>query len=573
MIPYTGSELPVLPIWDDRWPGRARAELDHLAHDAKDSLRIDNGLLARRSLRVEFSWPLKNGASVELEAIYPDSFPRLRPHVRLRGDPTSFPKRHVGPEGELCLLGRDSRLWQSAMTLADLLYSNLEKVLSGGGVEDPQGEPVEVWWNNLASSEDGNFLLIDSEWNVEGHAGGQAEVVYLYDWKGDRPIFQAAISKIWSDDKDPVLIAERSFGLPPQLRNGRTARVKWKRDDDLPLPNVKLLRDTLAETLTRGDRFIAAAHDFSVSIIATKAELQHQSMGDSWVCLFRFKRGSGKKAKVLSTIIPVYRAGTKDIGYRVPSAQVLRDASVALFGLGALGSPLAVDLARNGIKHLSMLDHDVVEPGNSVRWALGASAWGQRKASALAAYIEAEYPWTKVTPQHLHAGLASLNGAASELDIIQGMIAEADVVVDASASTGLTRLLSDLCRAAGKALISVAATASVKGGTVSVYRPTSGCPVCREYAYDDGALQMAPGAEDYDDLLQPPGCAENTFTGASFDLQELSLQAARLVVEVLRERGQEESEVYTLSLEAEGQRVPPRWTTDTLHRSQRCSCR
>lgn len=573
MIAYTGSPPPVLPLWEDRWPGRAAAELAHLAYFVKESLRIDDSLFPERVLRVEFVWPREDGTSVELEARYPDTFPRFRPHVKLRGEPSLFPKRHVGPEGELCLLGRDSRLWQSKMTLADLLYSNLEKVLSGVGLEDPQGEPVEVWWNNLARSDDANFLLVDSDWNLGGYTGGLAEITYRYEWLRDHPIFQGAVSKIWGDERAETLVAERTFALPPQLRNPQTARIRWKRDNDLPLPNMAVLKDALIERMTQGDRYIHAAHDFSVSLLATTSEVQHQVAGVSFVSLLRFKRGSGKKAKVFSTIIPVYRAGVKDIGYRVPSTQVLQTTSIALIGLGALGSPLALDLARNGVKQLSLLDHDIVEPGNTVRWALGASAWGAQKSAALAAYISAEYPWTTVTPHQLHVGLGKPGDAMGELSLLKGIIAEADLVIDASASTGLTRLLSDLCRDAGRTLISVAGTASLKGGTVSMYHPTSGCPVCREFAYDDGTLKMAPGAEDYGELLQPPGCAENTFTGSSFDLAELSTQAARIIVEALQTPAARESEIFTLALvEADGKRILPRWSVSELHRSTRCSC-
>lgn len=565
---YTGEMPAGVPLWDLAWPGRAKSELDHLVHLAAGTVEIDEVSLSQGVLRVELPWTLSDGKVVRLKATFPDSFPRMRPHVQLLGSPDDFPLRHVGPNGEICLLGRDSRLWLSRWTLAGLLYTNLESALLGNGEEDPQGEPLEVWWNGAARSDLGNFLLVDSAWDLDGYDTGLVEILYTVRLEAGVPRFQGAVNKIWSGVERTSLLAERTTPLPPALLRHQITLAAWSRNDGLPLPNLDRITDLVRSMDHKGRYEQTPFGTMRISLTVQRSELSQETTGDAFICLLTIRDRQQKRET--GHLVPVLRAGSLDLGYRVPSTAVLRGSKIAVFGLGALGSPLAVELARNQVGALHLIDHDIVEPGNTVRWALGASAWGKRKAEALANYIRGEYPRTNVETTDINIGLGSSQGA--EATSIEHAVLGADIVVDASASTGVTRYLSDICRQQGKVLVSLAGTVSLKGGTVSIYPPGAACPICREFAYHSGELKMAPGAEDYAELTQPPGCAENTFTGASFDLQELSLQAVRVVVSVLSEGTPENSVVQTLSLHDGSVRTLPAWSVHHLHRSIECSC-
>lgn len=136
-------------MWDAHWPGRYQAELDAL-HEATAQYRVDPTELAQGRLVIDIAWSM-DGKTVHLRAMYPDSFPRLRPQARLMSSPSDWPKRHVSPlDGNLCLLGRDSAQWNPQWTLARLLDEKLKEALAGSPDEDAQGEPVEFWWNFLA---------------------------------------------------------------------------------------------------------------------------------------------------------------------------------------------------------------------------------------------------------------------------------------------------------------------------------------------------------------------------------------------------------------------------------------
>ncbi|MCA6115262.1 hypothetical protein J6524_10190 [Bradyrhizobium sp. WSM 1738] len=103
------------PQWDLRFPGRLQIELD--AFEAEDvEPRVDSDALQDHRLILNFEWP-HEGDVLSLRAVYPDSYPFLRPQVLLR-DPALFrSRRHVAPDGTICLIGRDGRQWTSSLTV------------------------------------------------------------------------------------------------------------------------------------------------------------------------------------------------------------------------------------------------------------------------------------------------------------------------------------------------------------------------------------------------------------------------------------------------------------------------
>lgn len=158
--------------------------------------------------------------------------------------------------------------------------------------------------------------------------------------------------------------------------------------------------------------------------------------------------------------------------------------------------------------------------------------------------------------------------------VLDAVLSQVDLVVDASASQGVLNTLADHCRERSLPLISLYASPPVHGGAVVRFAPESGCPTCLEFAHHDGRIHRAPGFGDHTGLQQPPGCAERTFSGASFDLQELSLQAVRLAVQTLQDpQAASGSLVQTLSLVDEhGGRIAPSWRESALGKAPACSC-
>ncbi len=77
-------------------------------------------------------------------------------------------------------------------------------------------------------------------------------------------------------------------------------------------------------------------------------------------------------------------------------AGYLRNAVVAVAGLGGLGSAAALALARSGVGSLILADHDVVEPSNLNRQHYFADQIGRSKAAVLAETIRRANPFCDI---------------------------------------------------------------------------------------------------------------------------------------------------------------------------------
>ncbi|MCR6570764.1 thiamine biosynthesis protein ThiF [Campylobacter insulaenigrae] len=79
----------------------------------------------------------------------------------------------------------------------------------------------------------------------------------------------------------------------------------------------------------------------------------------------------------------------------------LKKASVAICGLGGLGSHIAINLARSGVGRLHLIDFDVVEPSNLNRQAYMVEDLGKFKSDALKEQISKINPFIEVFSQNL----------------------------------------------------------------------------------------------------------------------------------------------------------------------------
>ncbi|MER8640674.1 ThiF family adenylyltransferase [Mesorhizobium sp. M1365] len=585
-IGYGDLKTGMLPHWEHTCVGRLDFELRDLAFFARDSLRIDEDQLKQGVLSIKFEWPLASGEVCQLRAVFPDSYPFVRPQVALRGNPETFPHKHCSPtDGNLCLLGRDTGLWSIEWTLAKLLEKQLANALNGTGMEDPQGEPMEFWWNAFAPAfdgyVDGSFMLIDTAWNVGAETEGTLRASYSLQKMDDKIRFQGVVEEIKA--KDGSVLAARKFPLPPGLQLKKVTGIfPWRRVGRFAPPSPEGWRKAQGQLTFGGHVINSGSPAISMSVTVQSTELSHRVDGDTW--LFPLRYGPAKSFRAVKQgqrgtspsmiIVPTLRAGATDIGARVPSVGILKDKVIAIFGMGAIGAPVAIELARNGCSHLTVIDHDIVEPGNSIRWPLGATAWGMRKTTAVKHHVESEYPSVEVEAIHHTVGIATAaDGNGGDHSVLPPIFGKADIVIDATASSGISRLLADHCKSAGKPMISLFGTLSLKGGVVAAYQPKSGCPTCREFAYAKGLIEKAPGSGEISALNQPAGCAELTFTGASFDLHELSLEAVRLTVDILSQPAEfKESLVHTLTLHDGIKRVPPSWRVDGLPPMKECGC-
>ena len=99
----------------------------------------------------------------------------------------------------------------------------------------------------------------------------------------------------------------------------------------------------------------------------------------------------------------------------------LKDACVAVCGLGGLGSHIAIMLARSGVGKLKLIDFDVIEPSNLNRQAYRVEDLGKLKTEALQEQIASINPFIAV----------EIFSVKIDESNIQDLLAGADIVCEA----------------------------------------------------------------------------------------------------------------------------------------------
>lgn len=555
-------------------------ELDAFKAESVDP-RLDLDALQDRRLILDFEWP-HEGDVLSLRAVYPDSYPFLRPQVLLR-DPAPFRgRRHVAPDGTICLIGRDSRQWTSSLTVPALLREKLADALKANDNEDPQGEPAEVWWNG-SPADDLPYCLIETTWDLwsKGIDSGRLTFKYTMEDGQGTPRLRAGVTRVYAEGG--AVLADWNRRLPTFLASGnaRELTIPWERLGKAPFPdNGDALLDLVSSSIASSSPVFPlsplSTRQFRLNAFLYPSELEWKRNGDAW--LFVLSQGSKKsflgRKPLTGSVVRTLRAGPFDLASRAPQASALRAKKVCVIGTGAIGAPVAIELARNGIEELRLLDSDILEPGNSVRWPLGANAWGRSKVEALDAFIKSEYPYCDVHCIKHQLGTQSQKYPFRDERALADAAEGADLVIDATAAYWNMAFIHDFTSQRGLPLMAMHASPPVTGGVVVLYGPEGGCPACLLCAWEDGSISKPPGVGDESGLVQPPGCAERTFAGLSYDLQEISLHGIRVASGLLAGGSWKGlTIVHTLSFKEDAGVKLPSWCVQTLNRHANCTCK
>ena len=148
-------------------------------------------------------------------------------------------------------------------------------------------------------------------------------------------------------------------------------------------------------------------------------------------------------------------------------APQLRRRRVAIIGVGALGSFITDMLVRSGVRNLSLVDGDVVMPGNLVRHLVGPEAVGQSKVKAVKQHLVA------------HSGIAGaeitvIDHALTSGDEALELVNNHDLVVNATADFATTALLHVTAQALSKRIVSAATQNGGRSYRIDVLPPLDG---------------------------------------------------------------------------------------------------
>ena len=253
---------------------------------------------------------------------------------------------------------------------------------------------------------------------------------------------------------------------------------------------------------------------------------------DHWLFVLEWQETDPSQGKVVKTLL--YRTEFHDESVRLersPSLRGLAHANVALFGLGALGSTIAASLARAGVRHFLLLDHDRVELGNLVRHEADIGHLGLFKTDAMAQMLRRINPDVLITIVRGSFGMSRYSH-----NDLRHALKDFSLVISAFADDAANLVLNDL---AGKLRIPQIycwlGNGAWCGEVLRVIPGETACFECFCYRASDSEsveAQLRP-TESSEPLIRPANCTSPTFTGTSFDIATLANAASRMAAQTL----------------------------------------
>lgn len=208
----------------------------------------------------------------------------------------------------------------------------------------------------------------------------------------------------------------------------------------------------------------------------------------------------------------------------------LGEKSVACFGLGAIGSTLAVSLAREGVGSFVLCDPDTIRPGNVVRHALDLTAVGQVKPLAIETALSRISPDVETSPQYQNL---------SDPNVIATCLRDVDLVVAAIGDDLREELLCEVAfdRDDPPAMLIVRTLHAGAAFRVALIRPgVDACIAClAEYKEEGHPEWIDVPSDDLPDVYDT-GCATASRPGAGLTSQQAASFAAARVLECFEGR-------------------------------------
>jgi len=554
--------------WTERYADRfdyelAAFEQRGLKFDLDRELLTEQGRVVLRG-----TLPRSTG-SVDLEVRYPDLFPFVRPEVFARNLTL---KRHQNPyDGNLCLLDRSSRAWAPSDTgawlvaervplLLDLIEDGDEAAMRAA--EAPQGEPLSTYFPSAVSTV---VFIPEAALDLPQEATiGSGRIAFGATEPPNvrlRGLLAELVEK--KRNRKSRTLATADADLLERFGGARIA-FRWVRLDGPPDKNtpIALLEaiNTAAPGFGSPPWETVAGGQIAVCAAVFAEEVRQGDFEDTWVFVVQMRQNGGEGGRY---IVHGDRISRADLSQRLPLYIGLDNATVAVSGLGALGSELTLELAKAMTKTIRGLDFDVVDVGTIVRWAGGLTAAGHLKTEYLRQRVAADYPYTKFDSFQLQIGASAFHRASnteSELDVIHEFLESADLIIEASAEIGIQQALSAAAEELGMRQLFVWATEGAQGGAVALVDPTQGgCWLCLQHHLDEGSIPLP--AHDSPKTLQPRGCGNLTYRGAGFDLTPVVAQAVRVAAGVLSESSSIEGSTVHICSFPDRPGDPPEWTT------------
>jgi molybdopterin/thiamine biosynthesis adenylyltransferase len=380
--------------------------------------------------------------SERMTIIIQPAWPYFPPLLRVPG----IAAWHADRE-RLCIWhGEDfSQRWKTLQGIYDRIDEWIEEAKDGFAAVENARNP-EIYWqediHRVAGLVDVDALIGDSPTD------------------GDHGEFHFGDARSADGQVSPINVFDIERGafritspLPMGLDNHRLARGRWFYRSSVPHPprSIEELRSFLTDKQRdRLDRDLRARPVIMYGLVWPN------NAGLVATMILSIADQTGARTDHLVVLRPkgrialLLRAG--------PDAAVLQQRSVAILGVGAIGSHIAELLTRAGIGRLLLVDFDLLWPVNLVRHAAPPGTPARTtKTDAMRDYL-GQYPWVQVDV---------VEGALGTPSGLRQLLASADMTIDATGHAGLAELIGRVARGNGRP---VASAALFRGGAVARVR-------------------------------------------------------------------------------------------------------
>jgi molybdopterin/thiamine biosynthesis adenylyltransferase len=480
--------------------------LDRASLERFQTELIDAGFEPRRGSPRDWVGPIADSlkeltAATRMRVVFVDGWPFRNPKLFVDG----LDEWHLSASGEVCLWahGAASGDWLTFDGFVRRVDEWAERAKQGFRPEDFALDAHLSFGRTNSSA----IATVDlSSLRLDGRRG---EI--------------GVISATWKND-DPVL----------EVAAGRKGAIegRWYYVGDVRVPprNLDAVRSLLAanqrNNFDRRYKAIAKHGQARLFLVAWDRELGREAL-----VLLAEKHDD----EVVAQAIEVAPTDVDILKLRAGAdANTCASRRVVVFGLGAVGSNLALRLAEAGVGTLILVDGARLRPGDIVRHAAGSWHVGDTKVAAVRFLAHIRAPWTRAV---------AVEESPWDPDRIAKLLERAHLVVDATGFTSFANLISVMCAERATPLVSAAL---YRGGAVARVRRQalpSDTPIF-DRTHDARYPVIPPGDEP---LVFEPGCSAPVNNASPIAVASLAALAADIAVDSLTGRnlyGDETLDVY-----------------------------
>ncbi len=525
-----------------------------------------------------------------LAAVFPQEYPDFPFEIWVQPGSNFPPGTHLNPNGNLCLLEDPGNNWDGSRDfLAEYLQTRVLGVLRRhrGDTSVPEAQEG-LRQTGYIQYAPGTAMLVN-DWTIPPEVDRGT-----FKWRrfpGD-PLnspLRGVVTKL--RDAKGTTLGELSLGKHWDALLAASPRItgRWVRVPTIPKGDGRL--EEACSVWPDLQNVIGPLE--LIGLLIPEEKEKNGGVIDNWVFYLRVAVPNQSHGYRVTHLIPIraeqFSSETK--WARAPRTVHIATKKVLVVGLGAIGAPLAWQLARAGVLELRLVDYDSVQIGNLPRWLYGMPAIGSSKASCLATNLQHHYPPLIAEAIEYRIGAIVNDGAAQ--DRYQAAINDVDIIIDAAAEIAVHQHLQCVAKERNIPYVWAYGSPGGWGGVIgrSVPGRTTGCYECAQYRMGDAGKPPNLNRPDIPCAIEPPpaenlpgvqpvGCFNPTFRGTGFDMDQISQMAARLVVATLCRSAPPTADSYpdfpwdvaVLSQwdSQTGQPTTPNWTTYTLDRHPEC---